>query len=526
MDTDRIFVGGGGDAYAVPQHLLLKYGNRHGLIAGATGTGKTVTLQILAEGFSAQGVPVFLADVKGDLAGLARAGSPEGKLHGAFTERAAKIGLADYSYAAFPVTFWDLFGEKGHPIRTTVAEMGPLLLSRLMDLTEAQEGVINIAFRVSDEEGLPLLDLKDLQALLTWVGENAKALSLRYGNVSTASVGAIQRALLVLENQGGAGFFGEPALELSDIIATAPDGRGRISILAADRLMGSPRLYATSLLWLLSELFEELPEVGDPDKPRLVFFFDEAHLLFDDAPKALVDKVEQVARLIRSKGVGVYFCSQNPDDIPEDILGQLGNRVQHALRAFTARDQKALRQAAETYRPNPAFDTQEAIRDVGTGEAVTSFLEAKGAPGMVARTLVRPPSSQLGPITEAERREIMSASPVALKYDAAKDRESAYEMLLARADAAAKEAAEADRREAEDAERAAREKAEDQAQRERERAYRQGRRYDSGAARTSRSTREPDGIGDEILKVVVKELKGTTGRRIVRGVLGGLFRGR
>ncbi|MEO1154644.1 MAG: helicase HerA-like domain-containing protein, partial [Pseudomonadota bacterium] len=359
MDSNSIFIGGGGESYADPQTLLLKYGNRHGLIAGATGTGKTVTLQIMAESFSAQGVPVFLADVKGDLSGLATAGSEGFKLHEAFTNRAGKIGFTEYTYDAFPVTFWDLFGEAGHPVRTTVAEMGPLLLARLLELTDAQEGVLNIAFRVADEQGLPLLDLKDLQALLLWVGQNGKDLSLRYGNVSGASVGAIQRALLVLENQGGNGFFGEPALELTDIMATDSDGRGRINILAADKLMGSPRLYATSLLWLLSELFEELPEVGDPDKPKLVFFFDEAHLLFDDAPKALVDKVEQVARLIRSKGVGIYFVTQNPDDIPEDILGQLGNRVQHALRAFTARDKKALKLAAETYRENPRFSTED-----------------------------------------------------------------------------------------------------------------------------------------------------------------------
>ena len=368
MATGTVFLGGGGENHAAPQHLLLKYANRHGLIAGATGTGKTVTLQILAESFAAAGVPVFLADVKGDLSGLARAGSEGFKLHDAFMKRAGTIGFSDYAYAAFPVTFWDLFGEQGHPIRTTVAEMGPLLLSRMLGLTDAQVGVINIAFRVADEEGLPLLDLKDLQALLVWVGQNQNALSLRYGNVATSSVGAIQRELLVLENQGGARFFGEPALELSDILRTDVDGRGRINILASDRLMSSPRLYATTLLWLLSELFEELPEVGDPDKPRLVFFFDEAHLLFDEAPKALVDKVEQVARLIRSKGVGVYFVTQNPDDIPEDVLGQLGNRVQHALRAFTARDQKQLRRAAETYRSNPRFDTETAIREVGVGE--------------------------------------------------------------------------------------------------------------------------------------------------------------
>ncbi|MGR3491297.1 MAG: helicase HerA-like domain-containing protein, partial [Shimia sp.] len=502
---------GGGPDYGTPQNMALKYANRHGLIAGATGTGKTVTLQILAEGFSAAGVPVFLSDVKGDLSGLAKSGSPEHKLHDAFMKRAGTIGL-DLSYTDFPVTFWDLFGEAGHPVRTTVAEMGPLLLSRLMELTEAQEGVLNIVFRTADEQGLPLLDLKDLQALLVWVGENRGNLALRYGNVSPASIGAIQRRLLVLENQGGAKLFGEPALDLADIMATAPDGRGRINILASDQLMGAPRLYATFLLWLLSELFEELPEVGDPDKPKLVFFFDEAHLLFDDAPKALVDKVEQVARLIRSKGVGVYFITQNPDDIPEDILGQLGNRVQHALRAFTARDKKALRQAAETYRPNERFDTETAIREVGVGEAVTSMLQPKGVPGIVERTLIRPPSSQLGPITDAERRQIMAASAIGAKYEDLVDRDSAFEMLAKRAEAAAREAetAEAEEDEAAPA----------------EREYKAGRRYSGGRVTRSSSRGRSSGIGAEIGKVVLKELKGTTGRRIVRGILGGLFRGR
>ena len=383
--TDHIFIGGGGAEYGTPQKLLLDKANRHGLVAGATGTGKTVTLQIMAEGFSAAGVPVFLSDIKGDLSGLATAGSADFKLHDAFAKRSDTIGH-DLTYDRFPVTFWDLFGEQGHPIRATVSEMGPLLLASLMELTDAQEGVLNVAFRVADEEGLPLLDLKDLRALLVWVGQNAKDLSLQYGNVASSSVGAIQRQLLVLENQGGDALFGEPALELTDMMQVR-DGRGEINILAADKLMGSPRLYATFLLWLLSELFEELPEVGNPDKPKLVFFFDEAHLLFDDAPKALVDKVEQVARLIRSKGVGVYFVTQNPGDIPEDILGQLGNRVQHALRAFTAKDRKELKTAAETYRDNPEFETAQAIQEVGTGEAVTSFLDEKGIPMVVERTL-------------------------------------------------------------------------------------------------------------------------------------------
>ena len=511
---DTIFVGGGGDAYAEHQGLLLKYANRHGLIAGATGTGKTVTLQILAEGFAAMGVPVFLSDVKGDLSGLAKAGSEDFKLHDAFTKRAGTIGFEDYTYEAFPVTFWDLFGEKGHPVRTTVSEMGPLLLARLLELTDAQEGVLNIAFRVADEEGLPLLDLKDLQAMLVWLGENSDAMSIRYGNVARSSVGAIQRQLLVLENQGGTQFFGEPALELSDIMRTDTDGRGRINILAADKLMSAPRLYATSLLWLLSELFEELPEVGDPDKPKLVFFFDEAHLLFDDAPKALVNKVEQVARLIRSKGVGVYFVTQNPDDVPEDILGQLGNRVQHALRAFTAKDQKALRQAAQTYRDNPRFSTEEAIREVGVGEAVTSMLESKGAPGVVERTLIRPPSSQLGPISDGERQSVIDASPIAGKYEAAKDRDSAYEVLTKRANKAAAEAEEAERLE---------EKAEAE-----EREFKKARRYKEKTVgrSTSRRSSSSGSVGDKLTKLVVRELTGTTGRRIVRGLLGGLFKGR
>lgn len=513
-DTGMIFAGGGGQAYAVAQDLRLDYANRHGLIAGATGTGKTVTLQILAQGFSDAGVPVFLSDVKGDLSGMAMPGSAGHKLHAPFMERAATIGL-DLVYAACPVTFWDLLGQDGHPVRTTVSEMGPLLLARLMDLSEAQEGVLNIAFRVADEQGLALLDLKDLQALLVWTGENRKDLGLRYGNISTASVGAIQRRLLMLEDQGGANLFGEPSLELSDIMQVDPDGRGRVNILAADKLMAAPRLYATFLLWLLSELFEQLPEVGDPDKPKLVFFFDEAHLLFDGAPRALVDKVEQVARLIRSKGVGVYFVTQNPDDIPEDILGQLGNRVQHALRAYTAKDRRALQQAAQNYRENPAFDIEDAIREVGVGEAVTSFLERKGIPGVAERTLIRPPSSQLGPITEAERKAIIAASPIAGRYEAAVDRESAFEVLQKRAADAARAAETA-------------EQAEETATVE-VREYNAGRRYTGG--RVTRSTAQPrksrgDSIGTTFAKSVARQLGTGTGRALVRGVLGGLFRGR
>jgi len=515
--TDGIFIGGGGTDYATKQFLSLGYANRHGLIAGATGTGKTVTLQILAEGFSAAGVPVFLSDVKGDLSGLAKAGSPQAKLHVPFTERAAKIGFDDFDYAAFPVTFWDIFGKQGHPVRATVSEMGPLLLAQLLQLSEAQEGILNIAFRVADQDGLPLLDLKDLQALLVWVGENASELALRYGNVSAASVGTIQRRLLVLENQGAAQLFGEPALALDDLMRTDAQGRGMINILAADQLMGAPKLYATFLLWLLSELFEELPEVGDPDKPKLVFFFDEAHLLFDDAPKALVNKVEQVARLIRSKGVGVYFITQNPADVPDDILGQLGNRVQHALRAFTAKDRKELRLAAQTYRENPRFDTEEAIREVGVGEAVTSFLQKKGIPGVVERTLIRPPSSHLGPLDDAERAVLIAASPMAQKYGTVLDRDSAFEILQARTAQAAKEAEQAE---------LAEEKAE-AAEAEKAREFNSARRYGGGSTTSRRSTRKSsEGFGGAIASVVIKELKGTTGRRIVRGILGGLFKGR
>jgi len=513
----KVFIGGGGEGYGQKQGLTLKYANRHGLVAGATGTGKTVTLQILAEGFSDAGVPVFLSDVKGDLSGLAKSGSPGHKLHGPFTSRAQTIGFDDYAYRASPVTFWDLYGQQGHPVRTTVAEMGPLLLARLLELSEPQEGILNIAFRIADEDAMPLLDLKDLQAMLVWIGENREKLSLRYGNVSTSSIGAIQRRLLVLENQGGARLFGEPALALDDLMRTGLDGRGMINILASDKLMAAPGLYATFLLWLLSELFEELPEVGDPDKPKLVFFFDEAHLLFDDAPKALVDKVEQVARLIRSKGVGVYFVTQNPADVPEDILGQLGNRVQHALRAFTARDRKNLRMAAETYRENPRFSTEQAIREVGVGEAVTSMLMKKGVPGIVERTLIRPPSSQLGPISKSERAAIMAASGMGGKYDTVLDRKSAYEILAKRAEDAAKGA--------EQAEAAAEEQP--AAMREFNAARRfSGGRVSRSTSRPVRSARKPDTFGSAMTQAVIKELKGTTGRRIVRGILGGLFKGR
>ncbi|WP_339817599.1 helicase HerA-like domain-containing protein [uncultured Paracoccus sp.] len=510
LDAGTIFVGGAGAEYATPETMLLKLANRHGLVAGATGTGKTVTLQTLAESLSAAGVPVFLADVKGDLAGLAKAGSDQGKLHEPFLARAGQIGI-DLTYASYPVTFWDVWGQQGHPVRTTPAEMGPLLLSRLLDLTEAQEGVMAIAFRVADEEGLPLLDLKDLQSMLVWVGQNAADLSTRYGNVSTASVGAIQRALLVLETEGGANLFGEPALALTDIIRQDADGRGVISILSAERLMNAPRLYATFLLWLLSELFEQLPEVGDPDKPRVAFFFDEAHLLFDDAPKALIEKVERVARLIRSKGVSIWFVTQNPADIPESVLGQLGNRVQHALRAFTAKDQKALRDAAQNYRTNPDFDIAETIQQVGTGEAVTSFLQQKGVPGIAQRTLIRPPFSQVGPITDQERAAIRATSPMGPKYDTALDRDSAHEMLARKTQAAAQ---------------AASAKKDDDGLFDMPAGAGRGRPYQAPAREKAAPRGRSDSIVQTFGKSLARQLGTRTGQALVRGVLGSLIKKR
>ena len=412
--------------------LLLRLANRHGLVAGATGTGKTVTLQVLAEGFSRAGVPVFAADIKGDLSGVAAAG----QANDALVTRAKGLGL-EYEPDRFPVMFWDIFGEQGHPVRATISEMGPLLLARLMDLNEVQEGVLNIAFKVADEQGLLLLDLKDLRAMLVFLAEHADELTTLYGNVSKATIGAIQRQLLVLENQGGDKFFSEPALVLSDFMRTDRDGRGFINILAADRLMQTPRLYATFLLWLLSELFEELPEVGDLEKPKLVFFFDEAHLLFTDTPKALMEKIEQVVRLIRSKGVGIYFVTQNPLDVPDRVLAQLSNRVQHALRAFTPRDQKAVKAAADTFRPNPDLDTARVMMELGKGEALVSLLEGNGTPAMVDRAMICPPAARMGPVTPEERKAVIGASPCAGKYEKLLDAQSAYEVLQGRAQAAA-----------------------------------------------------------------------------------------
>ena len=423
-DTDqRIFIGKGEQ----PAWLTLGLANRHGLVTGATGTGKTVSLQVMAEGFSRAGVPVFAADIKGDLSGI----SEPGEAKDFILKRAKDMGLT-FQPDQFSTIFWDVFGEQGHPVRATVSEMGPLLLSRMMDLNDVQEGVLNVAFRVADEQGLLLLDMKDLRAILSFIAEHAAELTTQYGNVSKQTVGTIQRQLLVLENQGGDKFFGEPALSLDDFMRTDRDGRGMINILVADRLMQSPKLYATFLLWMLSELFEHLPEIGDPPKPKLVFFFDEAHLLFNDAPKALMDKIEQVVRLIRSKGVGVYFVTQNPIDVPDKVLAQLGNRVQHALRAFTPRDQKAVAAAAQTFRPNPKLNTAQVITELGKGEALVSFLEGNGTPAVVERVMVRPPSARIGPITAEERKTIMNNSPVKGKYDTAIDSESAYEVLQKR----------------------------------------------------------------------------------------------
>ncbi|WP_369026290.1 helicase HerA-like domain-containing protein [Qipengyuania sp. RANM35] len=424
------------------QVLLLGQANRHGLVAGATGTGKTVTLQGLAESFSANGVPVFLADVKGDLSGISMSGSPQFKHADKLEGRAKQLGMTDYTYADNAAVFWDLYGEKGFPIRTTVSEMGPLLLARLLDLNETQEGVLNIVFRFADEQNLLLLDLGDLQSMLAYTAENASELSAKYGNVTKASVGTIQRQLLSFESQGADLFFGEPALEIDDFLQVDDQGRGVINILSAQKLMQGPKLYATFLLWLLSELFETLPEVGDPEKPKLVFFFDEAHLLFDDAPDALQDKVEQVVRLIRSKGVGVYFVTQNPIDIPEKIAGQLGNRIQHALRAFTPRDQRAIKAAAETFRINPDLDVAQAITELKVGEALVSTLDEDGAPTVVQRTLIKPPHSRLGTVTDKELAIINSVSNLDGKYDTRVDRESAEEVLAAKAADAAATAAE------------------------------------------------------------------------------------
>jgi DNA helicase HerA-like ATPase len=467
--------------------LLPKMANRHGLIAGATGTGKTVTLRVLAEQFSAIGVPIFMADVKGDLSGLPFPGGENPKV----AERVSKLGLKDFSFENYPVTFWDVFGEQGHPVRTTISEMGPLLLSRILSLNEIQSGVLSITFKIADDNGLLLLDLKDLRAMAQFVGNNAEQFKTQYGNISAASIGAIQRGLLTLEEQGGDKYFGEPALNIEDLMQTGPKGKGMINILTADKLMQSPRIYATFLLWLLSELFEQLPEVGDPEKPKLVFFFDEAHLLFEDVPKALEEKIEQVVRLIRSKGVGVYFITQNPLDLPETVLGQLGNRVQHALRAFTPKDQKSVKVAAETFRANPKLNVVKAITELGVGEALVSVLDEKGTPTIVERALIYPPHSRLSPLNPEERTQFVHKSVLYGHYEKTVDRESAYEKLKAKAE--------------------------------------QMKMDSQEEAAQKRRTAEPKSQTEQLLGAAVKSaahaIGSQLGRQIIRGVLGSIFGG-
>ncbi|WP_029937230.1 helicase HerA-like domain-containing protein [Sphingomonas sp. UNC305MFCol5.2] len=532
-----IFIGAAGEAR---QELILRRANRHGLIAGATGTGKTVTLQGLAEGFSNAGVPVFVSDVKGDLSGLGMAGSPTSKMHEIFAKRAQEIGDAEWRYGELPVQLWDLFGEQGHPIRATISEMGPLLLARLLDLNETQEGVLNVAFHVADEEGLLLLDLDDLQSMLAHCAERAGELSTKFGNITKASVGTIQRQLLQLRTQGAEHFFGEPALDIGEFIRTDDRGRGVVNILAADKLMASPRLYGSFLLWMLSELFETLPEVGDPDKPKLVFFFDEAHLLFDDAPKALLDKIEQVVRLIRSKGVGVYFVTQNPIDIPEDVAGQLGNRVQHALRAFTPKDAKAVKSAAETFRANPDVDVATVITELKVGEALVSVLQEDGSPSPVQRTLIRAPGTRVGPLVPAERAVLITTDAVGDKYDTLIDRESAEEILAAKANEAVAAAAEAQAESEADKAAAAQAKEDARLAKEAERTRLATERAQATATSpwakmaTSAARSASSSLGRQVANEIGREIFGGSKRRssggglgaqLIRGVLGGLFRG-
>ncbi len=495
MADNEILLGGNGTGQI---KLNAGMANRHGLITGATGTGKTVTLQVLAESFSRLGVPVFTADVKGDLSGLAGAGSAHPKID----ERLQYIGIENHSFEASPTVFWDVFGKQGHPVRTTVSEMGPTLLSNLLELNETQEGVMQVAFSVADDEGLLLLDLKDLRSMLNWIGDNAKDLERDYGRISKASVTAILRRLLMLEEAGGEIYFGEPAIRVEHLMQCDFSGRGVISILDATTLYHSPRIYATFLLWLLSELMEELPERGDADLPKLVFFFDEAHLLFSNAPKALLEKITQVVRLIRSKGVGVFFITQYPNDVPDEVIGQLGNRIQHALRAFTPNDRKALQAAARTFRENPAFDTETVIGELGVGEALVSTLDAKGVPSMVERTLMSPPRSQFGPIDETKRTELISRSPLKSAYEQQVDRESAYELLQKRE----KEIAEKRQQEAEAAARAAEE---------------EKRRKEEEKTSQRKSNRQ--GVGETLAKSIARTIGSTLGRQIVRGILGSII---
>jgi len=489
-------------------HLLPAMANRHGLIAGATGTGKTVSLQVMAEGFSQQGIPVFLTDIKGDLSGISKKGNPGEKI----MNRVTMLGLTEYTNEAFPVCFFDVFGEKGHPLRTTISEMGPLLISRMLNLNDTQEGVLNIAFRIADDNNLLLIDLKDLTTMLEYVGNNREKFITTYGNISAASIGTIQRNLLILEDQGGSLFFGEPAFDIYDLLQTE-NGRGLINILAADKLMQSPKLYSMFLLWLLSELFEDLPEVGDLEKPKLVFFFDEAHLLFDEAPKVLIDKIEQVVRLIRSKGVGVYFVSQNPLDIPDEVLGQLGNRVQHALRAFTPRDQKAVKSAATTFRTNPSVDVEKVITELGVGEALVSFLEAKGTPSMVERAFIIPPAAQIGPVTDQERAEMIKKSAIYGVYERNVDRESAYEILSNKMNE------------------------EERIKQEKEQVLQQQKELvaqEKAEAAKRRAERTSGGLGGDLLseiagqtgRAITRNISNEIGRQLVRGILGSFFKGR
>ncbi len=490
----RFLLGGNG---ATQVHFRADKANRHGMIAGATGTGKTVTLQVLAEGFSSIGVPVFMADVKGDLSGMAKPGKPHPKID----ERVKTIGMEDFGFHGNPVVFWDLFGKLGHPVRTTISDMGPLLLSNLLQLNDTQTGVLYAAFAIADDTGMLLLDLKDLRAMLNWMGEHRKELSNEYGNISSASVGAIQRRLLILEEQGAEHLFGEPALRLEDLMVTDFSGNGMVSIMDVTRLIHeSPRVYASFLIWLMAELFEQLPEVGNPEKPVMVLFFDEAHLLFHKAPPALVEKIEQVVRLIRSKGVGVYFITQSPLDIPAPILGQLGTKVQHALRAFTPKDRKAVKVVAETFRENPQVDTETAITQLGTGEALVSVLDGRGAPTPVERILIRPPGSRIGPLTKAERQEILSRSPFKGRYEQEIDRESAYEMLKAKA------------------EEAARMEAAEKASVEQEKARKRRSRGSGGRQRQT--------VWEAMAKSVARSMGSSLGRQIVRGILGSLLGGR
>jgi DNA helicase HerA-like ATPase len=476
----------------IPVEQLAKMSNRHGLIAGATGTGKTITLQILAESFARLGVPVFAADIKGDLSGIAAAGSPHPKID----ERLAKIPLDDFVQRPYPVVFWDIFGEKGHPIRSTISEMGPLLLSNLLDLNDTQAGIIYSCFKIADDDGLLLLDLKDLRSMLTWMSDNATELRGEYGNISSASIGAIQRKLLMLEEQGAENFFGEPAVELASLMQSDFSGNGVISIMDASKLISrSPRVYATFLLWLLSELFEQLPEVGDPEKPKLVFFFDEAHILFDQAPKALIEKIEMVVRLIRSKGVGVFFISQSPLDVPEEILGQLGLKIQHALRAFTPKDRKVIKSVSQSFRANKEIDTETVLTELGIGEALVSTLNEKGSPLPVQRTLIRPPESRIGPLQDEERNERINRSPLKGRYDTTIDRESAYEMLKKRAAEIQKQQAEAEKREA------------------------------AIKPKTTKGRRRQS-IGEAFVKSAARSIGSQIGRRIIRGVLGSIFGGK